>query len=103
MDTKKIPAIVMLLAGAVAVVVTYLNHYTFRDMLMTLVWVLIIFFVIGVIVRIILEASHIGLKEEQEETIINDEGEVVDKTSESEEADENLEGDQAEQNGEQVG
>ena len=31
MNTKRIPALVMLLAGAVVAIVTYINHYSLEE------------------------------------------------------------------------
>ena len=45
MNTKKIPMFVMLLAGAVCVIVTYLNHYNLHDMLVALLIVLFVFLI----------------------------------------------------------
>lgn len=78
MKTKKIPAIVMLLAGSVACIITYLNEYNLKDMLVALVWVLILFYFLGVIIELLFEKFEIEKKPEPE---VND-GEVVDKTQE---------------------
>lgn len=86
MNTKKVPALVMLLAGAVCCVVTFLNHYSFKQMLLALIVVLLIFLVIGYIFRIILELFHVNeVKQESTDEQVDDEGEVVDKTTEGEE------------------
>lgn len=86
MNTRKVPALVMLLAGAVCCVVTFLNHYSFKQMLLALIVVLLVFLVIGYIIRIILEAFHVNeaIIEDKAEQV-DDEGEVVDKTTEGEE------------------
>jgi len=81
MKTKKIPAIVMLLAGSITCVVTYINGYNLKDMLVALVWALILFFFLGVIVELLFEKFEIAKEEEPE----SDDGEVVDKTSENSE------------------
>ncbi len=91
MNTKKIPAFVMLLAGAVAVIVTYINHYNLEDMLVVLILTLITFLIIGVAIKLVFDSFHI---EEPDEDRVDDEGEVVEKT-ESVEDDEN-EGSEAE-------
>lgn len=86
MKTKKIPAIVMLLGGSVACIITYLNGYNLKDMLVTLVWVLILFFVFGVVIEFLFEKFEIESKEEPE----SDDGEVVEKTSENHDEEDGL-------------
>ncbi len=87
MNTNKIPALVMLLAGAVAVIVTYINHYSLEDMLAVLILTLIVFLILGVVIKLIFDSFHI---EEPDEDRVDDEGEVVEKTELSEE-NENIE------------
>lgn len=87
MNTNKIPALVMLLAGAVAVIVTYINHYSLEDMLGVLILTLIVFLILGVVIKLIFDSFHI---EEPDEDRVDDEGEVVEKTELSEE-NENIE------------
>lgn len=82
MNTNRIPALVMLLAGAVAVIVTYINHYNLEDMLVVLILTLIVFLIIGVIIKLIFDSFHI---EEPDEDRVDDEGEVVEKTEFSDE------------------
>jgi len=84
MKTKKIPAIVMLLGGSIACIITYLNGYNLKDMLVTLVWVLILFYFLGVIAELLFEKFEIEKEEEPE----NNDGEVVDKTQEAAETSE---------------
>ena len=102
MNTNKIPALVMLLAGAVAVIVTYINHYSLEDMLVVLILTLIVFLILGVVIKLVFDSFHI---EEPDEDRVDDEGEVVEKTELSEE-NENIEdegnavSDAEEQNGE---
>lgn len=82
MNTNKIPALVMLLAGSVAVIVTFINHYSLEDMLVVLILTLIVFLIIGVVIKMIFDSFHI---EEPDEDRVDDEGEVVEKTELSEE------------------
>lgn len=77
----------MLLAGAVAVIVTYINHYSLEDMLGVLILTLIVFLILGVVIKLIFDSFHI---EEPDEDRVDDEGEVVEKTELSEE-NENIE------------
>ena len=67
----------MLLAGAVATIVTYINHYDLEDMLVVLILTLIVFLIIGVAIKLVFDSFHI---EEPDEDRVDDDGEVVDKT-----------------------
>lgn len=75
MNTKKIPALIMLLAGSVACIVTFLNHYSLIDMLVTLLWVMLIFLVIGLIIKMILDSFKLP----SDESLDDNDGEVVEK------------------------
>jgi len=77
MNTKKIPAIVMLLAGSVATIVTYINHYSLEEMLVVLILTLIVFLIIGIVIKLVFDSFHI---EEPDEDKVDDDGEVVEKT-----------------------
>ena len=78
----------MLLAGAVATIVTYINHYSLEDMLVVLILTLIGFLIIGVVIKLIFDSFHI---EEPDEDRVDDEGEIVDKTGLADEGTENEE------------
>ena len=77
MNTKKVPLFVMLLAGAVACIVTYLDHYSLHDMLVVLLIVLIVFLIIGLIIKRIFDKFEIS-----DEDRVDDEGEVLEKQDE---------------------
>lgn len=77
MNTKIIPAVIMLLAGAISCIVTYFNHYTFKEMLITLFIVLIIFLIIGIIVKKIFDSLHLP-----GENAVSADGEVIEKSDE---------------------
>ena len=85
MNTKKIPAFVMLLAGSVATIVTTINHYSLEDMLVVLILTLIGFLIIGIVIKLIFDSFHI---EEPDEDRVDDDGEVVEKTAVSDENEE---------------
>lgn len=87
MNTKKIPAIVMLLAGTVACIATYINHYSLEDMLVVLLLTLVVFLIIGIVIKLILDSFDITKDDEK----VNDEGEVVEKSSDSSEDEESQE------------
>ena len=84
MKTKSIPAILMLLAGAIACVLGFIYHYETTQFFTMVLTVLIVFYVLGCIVKIIIdknfpveEAEKADTAEETEETKenINSEGE----------------------------
>lgn len=69
MNTKMIPAILSLLAGLVAVIVTYINKADMVGILTTLFIVLLSFYILGLIGKVIIDKC-IGEEEEipEEET-----------------------------------
>lgn len=84
MKTKSIPAILMLLAGAIACVLGFIYHYETTQFFTMVLTVLIVFYALGCIVKIIInknfpvgEAEKANTAEETEETKenINSEGE----------------------------
>lgn len=90
MNTRRIPALIMLIAGSIACIMTYLNHYDLKDMLIVLILVLIVFLIIGLIVKGILDSIHLPGSE-----AVNPDGEVIEKKdeeSEGSEQEENPEG-----------
>ncbi len=101
MNTKRIPSIIMLLAGAVTCVVTFINGYEIKDTLVILIWVLLLFLIIGIVVKKILDSFHMP-----DEDAVDDEGEVIKKNAEdgNEEAEnkseENSKGETEEKKGE---
>ena len=99
MNTKRIPALVMLLAGSVATIVTYINHYSLEDMLVVLILTLIVFLIIGVAIKLVFDSFHI---EQPDEDRVDDEGEVVEKTEEVQN-EESEEGSEEEPGGEEEG
>ena len=89
MNTKRIPALVMLLAGAVVAIVTYINHYSLEESLKILILTLIVFLIVGVIIKLIFDSFHI---EEVDEERVDDDGEVVEKSEFGDETREGEEG-----------
>ncbi len=77
MNTRKIPALIMLLAGSAACIVTYLNHYSLKEMLVVLLVVLLIFLVLGLAVKGILDSIHLPGSD-----AVNVDGEVIEKKEE---------------------
>lgn len=72
--TKLIPPFIMLMAGAIASILTFLNHYDIKDMLFILLIVLVIFYILGLVVKKILDTFTVV-----DEKSVSDEGEVIEK------------------------
>ncbi len=83
LDTSALPAITMLTGGAVASVITYINHYTLTEMLVIVLVSLIVFYIFGAILKKIFDSFKIVTKKETKE---NPEGEVIEKESNAENA-----------------
>lgn len=83
MKTKTIPAISMLLGCLVAVICTFINGYKLIDTLKILLIVLVVFLIIGFIIKAILD-KHVPYIEETTEDDTQDEGSVIEKTGEEE-------------------
>lgn len=77
MNTKNIPAIMSLSAGAITSIITFLIKYEVKAMLGILLAVLLLFYVAGLIVKAILDKfqNEIALKEEEEERLRKEEEE----------------------------
>ena len=56
MKRKLVPPFIMLLAGAVTSIVMFLNHYEIKPMLWILVAVLVSFYIIGVMIKKVLDS-----------------------------------------------
>ena len=69
MKTKHVPALVMLIAGLITIVLDILQNVALTGILKDLLIVLICFFVVGTIARVLLDRTFNPKKtEEQEET-----------------------------------
>lgn len=77
MKTKQIPALIMLLGGAVTSIVMYLMHYDIKSMLFILLAVLIGFYIFGVVIKKIFDSFKFPTKDD----ILKD-GEVIEKDNE---------------------
>lgn len=64
MNTKIIPPILSLLAGLVAIIVTYVSNAEVIEILTTLFFVLLSFYILGWIIKAVIDAN---MKEEPEE------------------------------------
>ena len=89
MKTKPIPAIVMLSAGFVTCIIAIYTHMELMAFTKSLLLVLIVFYILGGIVKIILDKNFAQMKEEEEETADTEENpedsqETEEETSEAE-------------------
>ena len=83
MKTKGIPAVVMLLAGFVTCIIGIVQHMETDVFIKTLLAVLIIFYVLGCIVKLVLDNNFKEMDEPEEEESENTEG-SDEETSEGE-------------------
>ncbi len=80
MNTKPIPIIITLIAALVSCVASIIQHVSFTIFTTRLLWAVIIFGVIGSIVKVILDKSLNVMEEETDEE--NEESELEDVVSE---------------------
>ncbi|MGN0131783.1 MAG: hypothetical protein ACI4AA_05030 [Lachnospiraceae bacterium] len=73
---KMLPIILMLTAGAVTSIITYLKDYELTKMLWTLLAVLIIFYLLGLGIKKVLDVFDEQIREEEKK---KDEGSVIEK------------------------
>lgn len=85
LKTKPLPAIMMLTGGAVAAIVTFVRGFTLKEMLVIVLVCLLIFYILGLIMKKVFDSFHIRIKQEN---VISEEGEVIEKEPEGEKADE---------------
>lgn len=78
MKRKMIPLILMLAAGAITSIITYLRDFELTTMLWILLFVLIVFYILGLVIKKILDMFDKQIKE-QEEKEKADEGAVIEK------------------------
>jgi len=76
MKRKLMPPFIMLFAGAIASIVMYLNDYEIKTMLWILIAVLIVFYIIGVLIKKTLDSFY---EELEKSDSVADEGEVIEK------------------------
>jgi len=80
MNRKSIPLVLMLVAGAVTSIITFIRQYSVIDKLVSLLIVLVVFLILGNILRYTLDYFD---KENEKKAL--EEGEVIEKENESEE------------------
>jgi divalent metal cation (Fe/Co/Zn/Cd) transporter len=85
MDRKYMPLILMLAAGAVTCIITFVQNFSALDKLVALFIVLIIFYFLGSVLKATLDYFDKQNKEKEEAEKENEEGEVIEKDTEGEE------------------
>ena len=80
MNTKSIPAFIMLIGGALACILGILNRYETIHFVTMLLIVLVVFYFMGCMIKIVIDKNFQGMDEQ-----------VLDEQEESEEAKENIE------------
>ncbi len=73
MKTKQVPALVMLTAGFLTCVISIVQHMEFGKFLKTLLLVLICFYILGCVAKVILDKNFAPMQEDEEETAEEDE------------------------------
>ena len=87
MNRKNIPLLLMLIAGAVTCIITYVRQYSVTEKLVWLFVVLLIFWILGSILEATL--NHFDAQNEER---LKAEGEVIEKEAETTEEAESTEG-----------
>lgn len=80
MNRRSLPFVLMLLAGAITCIITFVRQYSVIDKLVALLVVMVIFLGLGTILRLTLDYFD---KENAKKAL--EEGEVIEKENESEE------------------
>lgn len=93
MKTKQVPAIVMLTAGFVTCVISIMQHMEFGRFLKILLLVLICFYILGYVAKVILDKNFAPMQEEEEEQEQTEEGEETADGTEAAEDMENIKSD----------
>lgn len=86
MNRKVMPVILMLLAGALTSLLAYFRGFGLKKMLLALMAAMVVFFLMGSIIRMILD--NFDKKNEEAEKAkeeVSDEGEVIEKEAVTEE------------------
>lgn len=84
MNTKNIPTIIMLTAGLSSSIVMYLMHYGLYKMLRILLLVFFVFYILGLLVKKILDRFCVPKQEETEEEQTAEEEETQEQGKEKE-------------------
>ena len=82
MKTKQVPAIVMLTAGLIVCVISIAQHMEFGEFVTTLFLVLICFYILGCVAKVILDKNFAEETEETDEAEGTEEENEQDKEAE---------------------
>ncbi len=85
MNRKNLPLLLMLAAGAVACIITFIRKYSMLEKLVTLFAVLVLFYLLGSILKWVLDYFDAQNEKKRQE-----EGEVIEKEMEETAKGENL-------------
>ena len=85
MNTKNIPAIIMLAAGLVSGIVMVLQDIDNREFCLILLLVLVVFYCIGCVVKVVLDRNIVVMAEEEAEETPERSAEMEDISVESDE------------------
>lgn len=83
MKTKFIPIIIMLVAGLVASLLTWFNEYEVSDSLLIILIVLVVFYLLGLIVKAVFDRA-LRVEKLEDESEIEEKSENEEKTEEEE-------------------
>ena len=99
MKTKHVPAIVMLTAGLIVCVISIAQHMEFGEFVTTLFLVLICFYILGCVAKVILDKNFPEETDEAEGTEEeNEQDKEAEDTDKTEKKEENIESDGEEEN-----
>lgn len=94
MNTKPIPAVIMMIAGFITCLIAVFNRMDLTQFLKTLLGVLVGFYIFGCIIKLILDKNFAAMEEKEniENSEINDENEIAEAEDESETQNEDMDG-----------
>lgn len=92
LKTKPIPAIVMMIAGLSAAVMTRLNRYPVKDALIIILVSMLVFLVIGEAIKAVLDRFELP-----DVSAVDENGEMIEKTGEDGEEGQETKGSNADQ------
>ncbi|MBO4374022.1 MAG: hypothetical protein J5829_02845 [Lachnospiraceae bacterium] len=82
LKTKPVPAVVTLIGGAVAGVVSYIEHFELRIALIFILISLCVFLILGDVIKILLDRIELPpLQTDSDDGSVDSEGEMVEKGS----------------------
>lgn len=84
MNRKTLPLLLMLTAGAIAIIIAFFKEYTFLGMLFSVLIVMIVFFLLGVWIKSMLNYfdKQNAIKEQEESEVTKQEQDEAAKSEE---------------------